>query len=444
MREWLRVLARGFRSECVQPEDVVWREGQLRELFEEVSRSDGADAVDREWRMDLLDVYAYMRNIDPLLFDVSESMFNSFLSSYPLTHQGYVEIAGRMFWDRHNYPALTRLFNDVCSFLDKVRSKGRDGILVHWAAVKFLLDSQRTQVHETAGSRWLKRVAWQDIKDGFKDGWYVLDYDPGGGGTSDDLAIIQSAMLEMTIPVIPHRLKDDWRDVILKMDLLDLPGMRAGGGDAVGGATSIETIPEKMNVVKRGKVFYLIDRYLEERQVQTFLLLIRGGLLEVRQLLKEYIDKWGKTRYGQDWPYKVRDAKPALFIGLTGIDEEFETAIRNRINSLYDNRLNQLANETLYEVMTDFGGTDQPFTNIYPIRYPGTWDADESRRDGTKDPAKWQRAGEIFVQSPMVQRPCQQCSGEMGRCHARFGWRAFSDQPGLHRMHHVLDEAGRA
>jgi putative virulence factor len=400
--EWLRVLARGFRSECVQPTDIVWREGQLRDLFEEVSQTDGADSVDREWRLDLLDVYAYMRNIDPLLYEVKESMFNSFLSCYPLTNAGYVEVAGRVFWDRQNYPALTVLFNDVCHFLEKVTSKGRDGVLVHWAAVKFLLDSQRTPVCETPDSQWQKRIAWQDLKDGFKDGWYVLDYEPGGQGPSEDLAIIQSAMLEMTIPVIPHRLKDDWRDVILKMDLLDLPGMRAGGSDSSGGATSIETIPEKMNVVKRGKVFYLIDRYLEEQQVQTFFLLVRGGLLEVRQLLKEYLDKWGKTRYGQDWPSKVSDSKPALFIGMTGIDSEFKD--RPVSSGLYDNRLNQLANETLYEVMTDFGGKGQPFTNIYPIRYPGTWDFDEARRLASPYKGNWPKAGTIFVASPMVKK----------------------------------------
>lgn len=400
--EWLRVLARGFRSECVQPADVVWREGQLRDLFEEVSRTDGADSVDREWRLDLLDVYAYMRNIDPLMYEVKESMFNSFLSCYPLSRAGYVEVAGRVFWDSRNYPALTVMFNEVCRFIEKITSQGRNGILVHWAAVKFLLDSQRSPTHETPNSPWQDQVAWRDLKDGFEDGWYVLDYDPGGSGPTEDLAIIQSAMLEMTVPVIPHRLNDDWRDVILKMDLLDLPGMRAGGGDATGGATSIETIPEKMNVVKRGKVFYLIDRYLEERQVQTFFLLVRGGNLDVRQLLKEYVDKWGKARYGKDWSAKVSDSKPALFIGLTGIDEEFE--LKDLSNTLYDHRLSQLSNETLYEVMTDFGGKGQPFTNVYPIRYPGTWDADKARRQASGDPGKWDRAGSVFAESAMVKK----------------------------------------
>ena len=403
--EWLRVLARGFRSECRQPTNVTWREGQVRELFEEVSRDHADHSIDRDWRMDLLDVYAYLRGIDPRQYEISESMFNSFLSQYPLSEAGCVEIAGRMFWDRKNFPALTTLFNNVCRFLKRITSQGRDGILCHWAAVKFLLDSQRASVQESPLSRWHQRVDWQDISASFNNGWYVLDYKKPGTEKMEDLAIIQSALLEMIIPVVPHRLKVDWRDVILRMDLLDLPGMRAGGSDTQGGAASIDTIPEMMNVVKRGKVFYLIDRYLEERQVQTFLLLIRGGLLEVRQLLKEYIDKWGKARYGDDaWPtrLKVDTPDPALFIGLTGIDDEFEKRVLNR--NLYDNRLNQLVNETLYEVMTDFGGPGQPFTNVYPIRYPGTWDADEARRKASGEPQKWEEAGEIFVASPMVVR----------------------------------------
>jgi len=401
--ELLRVLARGYRSECKQSTDVTWREGQLRDLFEEVSADYAADAVDREWRMDLLDVYAYLRGIDPRQYEVSESMFNSFLSQFPLTDTGYVEIAGRLFWDRERFPALTAHFNDVCRFLDKITGQGRDGILAHWAAVKFLLDSQRSAVQESSESRWQQRIAWQDLRDGFRDGWYVLDYEPGGRGPSEDLAIIQSAMLEMVIPVVPHRLKEDWREVILKMDLLDLPGMRAGGSDSAGGAEAIETIEEKMNVIKRGKVFYLIDRYIEERQVQTLLLLVRGGCLEVRQLLKDYVDKWGRARYGDDaWPQDVSASSPALFVGLTGIDEEFE--MRPLTGSLYDNRLNQLVHETLYEVLTDFGGPGQPFTNIFPIRYPGTWDADEKRRQASGEPEKWDEAGKVFAKSPMVQR----------------------------------------
>ncbi len=211
-------------------------------------------------------------------------------------------------------------------------------------------------------------------------------------------------MLEMIIPVIPHRLNDDWRDVILKMDILDLPGMRAGGGDGKGGAATISTIDEKMNVVKRGKVAYLFDRYIEERQVQTLLLLVKGGNLEVRQSLKEYIVKWGLIRYGKEaWLRRMSVATPALFVGMTGIDDEFKDRQPNR--DLYETRLKNLTTETLQEVMTDFGGSGQPFTNVFPIRYPGSWDCNtEKQKLAPGGTQKWQEMRKIFLESEMVQK----------------------------------------
>lgn len=401
--EWLRVVARGFRSECRQPKDVVWREGQFRALFEEIHGKHGGDTVDREWRIDLLDTYAYLRNIDPRQYEATESLFNAFLSRYPLTSAGYVELAGRLFWDSKNFASLTAMFEEVSKFIQKVRSTGKDGILVHWAAVKFLLDSQRTSIQDSPHSKWKKQTRWCDLKESIRDGWYVIDYQENAGGPSDELWKIQSAMLELVLPVIPERLKSDWADVIHRMDILDLPGMKAGGADTEGGATKIESLPEKMNIVKRGKVFYLIDRYLEERQVQTLLLLVRGGGLEVRQLLKEYIDKWGKARYPDVlWPEEVRVSNPALFIGLTGIDEEFRNQAVNR--ALYENRLNMIVNEMLYEVMKDFGGKGKPFTNVFPIRYPGSWDCNEQSRNRSDDPGRWQTAKEFFLASPLVDK----------------------------------------
>ncbi len=400
--EWIRVVARGFRSECRQPEGVVWREGQLRSLFEEVSKKHGSDKVDREWRLDVLDAYSYLRKIDVNRYETEESLFNAFLSRYPLTSAGYLEIAGRMFWDSRNFPAISHLFAQVCSFIQKVAATKKDGILVHWAAVKFLLDSQRSPVQDSPDSRWKQTIAWTDLKDSIKDGWYVIDYEPGAGGPSDDISTIQSAMLELVLPVIPQRLKSDWAEVIHKMDILDLPGMKAGGGDSKGGLTTVDSIPEKMNIVKRGKVFYLIDRYLEERQVQTLLLLVRGGGLDVRQLLNKYVNKWGEARYGeQNWPRKIDPANPALFIGLTGIDDEFVNSRLGR--RLYENRLNMISNEMLNEVMKNFGGDDKPFTNIFPIRYPGSWDYNEQKRKRHEDPSRWDEAGKIFIESELVK-----------------------------------------
>ena len=67
------------------------------------------------------------------------------------------------------------------------------------------------------------------------------------------------------------------------MDFLDVPGMRAvRTGVEQGKRTEAESIEEQMEIVKRGKVSYLFERYTEELQIQTLLLLLRGGNLEVQ------------------------------------------------------------------------------------------------------------------------------------------------------------------
>jgi len=407
--EWLRVLARGFRSECPQKNDIIWEEGQVRDLFDRTSQSHGAETGDRDWQMDLIDSYTFMRNIDRKQFHLDESMFNSFLSQYPLTEQGYVEVAGRLFWDsqmpeQETFVDITKLFNKVNEFLKKVSKGGRDGILVHWGAVRFLLDSEQLEERENEESKWMQLVRWSDFKSEIKDGWYCLDYREGAGGPDDDLGTIQSAMLEMIVPLVPHRLNEDWREVVMKMDVLDLPGMRAGGGDAQVKAVTGKTREDKMKIVKRGKVFYLIERYIDERQVQTLLMLMRGGNVEVGQLLKQYIDQWGRTRYGEEeWPGRVADSIPALFVGMTGLDADFERFPFNN-KEVYNNRLRTIANDVLFEVMTDFGGPGRPFTNVYPIRYPGTWDTDEERRRTAPHGGveKWDKARDAFLNSELA------------------------------------------
>ncbi len=406
--EWLRVLSRGFRSECEMPAKQKWEDADLEGLFEEVASNHAGGEVDRQWRMDLLDVYSYLKRLDPLRYYSDESMFNGLLSRYALSDAGYTEIAARLCWD--SWPELTDLFLRICSFLEMLAGTGKSGMLVHWAAVRFLLDSQRTTEHVSSESRLFPKVAWSDLTDRIEDGWYVLDYQPGQGPPREELATMQSAMLEMVVPVIPDRLTAEWRQVLEQIDFLDIPGMRAERGGVEGQMTRLDKQPDKrldqeMGIVKRGKVFYLFDRYIEELQAQTLLMLIRGGNLDVRGLLKEYVDKWGQSRYGKDvWPKegpkKVRGQPPALFLGMTGIDDEFRNEDPKK--ALYDARLKQIVNDTFMEIMTDFGGKGRPFRNVYPIRYPGTWDYDAARRQKEGE-QKWVQAGKEFLASGMVQ-----------------------------------------
>lgn len=399
--EWLRVLARGFHVEC-QIGERCWDQGRLEGLFEELGNLYAAREVDRKWRMDLLDAFSYMRTVDPRGFPAKEAIVSGLLSRYPMTEEGYVATAATLFWNK--WASLTNLFIRINNFLSKIASGPRGpAILTHWAGVRFLLDTQRAKVHERRTSKCFTHVDWREFQLREREGWYVLEYHPGRLEGNEDQETIQASMLELVLPVLPHRLNDDWRKVIEQMDFLDIPGMRAGRqGVEQGKRTSAETIDEQMEIVKRGKVAYLFERYTEELQIQTLLLLSRGGNLEVTAQMKYHIDKWGRTRYGEKvWPMRVRDEVPALFIGMTGVDEEFRNREEYAEKGLYEQRLGQLV-DALGTVMNDFGGRGKPFTNVYPIRYPGTWDTNEAQRQ-REDPEKWHRARKAFLESEMVQ-----------------------------------------
>ncbi len=399
--EWLRVLARGFHVEC-QIADRTWQESSLEELFEELGREYPSREVERKWRMDLLDAFSYMRNVDRRGFAAKEAVLSGLMSRYALTEEGYVAAAAALFWNK--WSSLTNLFIRINNFLSRIASGAHDpAILTHWAGVRFLLDSQRAKIHERRTSKCFSYVDWREFHLRERDGWYVLEYHPNSRDGGEDQETIQAAMLELVLPVLPHRLNDEWRKVIEQMDFLDVPGMRAGRqGVEQGKRTSADSIDEQMEIVKRGKVAYLFERYTEELQIQTLLLLSRGGNLEVTSQMKYHIDKWGKARYGEKtWPGKVRDELPALFIGMTGIDEEFRNREEYADKGLYEQRLGQLT-DALGGVMDDFGGRGKPFNNVYPIRYPGTWDTNDDQRS-RDDPEKWIRARKAFLESEAVK-----------------------------------------
>lgn len=402
--EWLRVLARGFDSECEMPNEVVWNTASIEHLLEDLSKSHGARTINREWRLDLLDCFTYMKLVKHWRFHTEEMTFNAILSRYPLSDEGYAILAATLFWNK--WPEVSELFSTVCRFLDKLkREGGESGMLIHWMAVRFLLDSQRTPIQESEHSKCFKSVRWSEFVLKQDGGWWVLDYQPGRQGSEEDLASIQSGLLEMVIPIIPERLSDAWRRVLERIDFLDIPGLVASGkGTEAGGLKCADTIEKLMNIVKRGKVFFLFDRYIEELQIQTLLLLISGRKLEVRETLKGYVDRWGKGRYGEkEWPHGVEDTQPAFFVGMTGLDEEFRD--EKAKPALYENRLRSIVELTFREIMTDFGGTGKAFTNVYPIRYPGTWDYNDARRaEEGKPDQKWVEAGEAFLTSERVQK----------------------------------------
>ena len=410
--EWIKVLARGADAEChfENKEKLVWGEDELQSLFKKVSVDCGADHVDREWRFDLFDAYSYMREKQPRVFAAKEALFNSYLTEYPLDEAGYIQLAANLFWFGDRFPALTEWFSEVYAYLREVECAQRNreeavgdpSIVVHWAAVRFLLDSQLKESHDPKSSKWRSRISRNEIVETEVDGWKALDYREGSprGLSERDQARIQSAMLEMVIPVLPDRLSENWRQVLGSTDILDVPGARALGGRF----KEVNGVKDCLLIVRRGKVDFLFDQYIEERQVQTLLLLISGRILEVKQLVKDYVDKWGRIRYGRGWPIKLPQNEPvALFVGMTGIDAELTTG-GTKPSGLYKGRISKLRDEVLLDVMRHFGGKDQPFTNIFPIRYPGSWDKTEEERRTSTDPSLWEEAERDFVSCEIVMR----------------------------------------
>ena len=399
--EWLRVLARGFHAECKTPA-TTWQQAELETLFEDLARKFPDQQVDRKWRMDILDAFSYMRAVDRRGFQATEAVINGLLSRYPLSEDGYVAAAAALFWD--NWPTLTALFVKIANFLKRITLGNHDpAIFCHWAGVRFLLDSQRSKVYERPNSKIWNHVAWSDIYLTPKEKYFVLEYRPNSGMGTEELETIQAGMLELVMPVLPHRLSEEWRKVIEQMDFLDVPGMRAvRTGIEQGKRTSADTLEEQMEIVKRGKVSYLFERFVDELQIQTLFLLLRGGNLEVKAQMKYHVEKWGRARYGEKvWPLRVQDEIPALFIGMSGLDEEFRNREIFAEKILYDTRLNSIL-DTLGNVLTDFGGKGKPFTNVYPIRYPGTWDTNEEQRQAD-NPEKWDRARKAFLESELVK-----------------------------------------
>lgn len=414
--QWLCVLARGFQVECLVPDDT-WDRAALEQELVRLSEDYRAGSDDPRWRSDLLDAYMYIRKINRHLFKARDDEVNGLLCRYPLTDEGYSKFAARVFWNglTDEFRMITEAFNEVCAFINRLDAKpATDGrarrvdlddrfVMTDWRAVRFLLDSQRKPDYETDN---FGTVAWRDfqLEEREEFAGRALAYRKGQGTRDEPLSTFQAAMLEMVVPVDPDHLNDDWRDVLFSMDLLDIPGLRAGrAGADEGKREAVEKDEEVMEIIKRGKVAYLFEGYTDEKQIQTLLFLVRGGNIESAGFMKAHVERWGRSRYEDKWPLKVTDDPPPLFLGMTGFDEEF----RDRKDAyadagLYDTRLSNLI-DALSPLLDNFGGNNKKFRNLYVIRYPGTWDASQTQREEAEKPERWDRAQQAFLESSMVQ-----------------------------------------
>ncbi len=202
--------------------------------------------------------------------------------------------------------------------------------------------------------------------------------------------------------------------IFAETDLLDFPGARnrfeqdlgkafAGGGEAM--------LPE---LLLRGKVAYLFDRYVQNQEITSMLLCLPDSNMET-------VDLPGLV---QNWIAKTHGATPdlraqtdcVLFVVLTKFDKHLgDSAAEGGDETRFERRMNASLLEKFGRGSDDWVNewtSGHPFDNCFWLRNPnfyvdGLMEYDEQKRELRIRPEKQSRMAELragCLSSPAVQR----------------------------------------
>ena len=198
-------------------------------------------------------------------------------------------------------------------------------------------------------------------------------------------------------------------------DLLDFPGARSrlkleALEDAGKGADGKRTANPLRELLLRGKVAYLFQRYSAEREISAILLCIPDGVQEVRDL-SPMMEGWVHATFGEQPAARARQQN-GLFLVLTKMDREFEQKageVGDDIRMRWTARLNNsLINNFRGEWPRNWDG--KPFRNSFWLRNPTVRDerlmryAGDGREQGIAD-GFVERSGVLrrfFVENDLV------------------------------------------
>lgn len=235
------------------------------------------------------------------------------------------------------------------------------------------------------------------------------------GRFSTDTRLPRSLVCALTAELNVAIAEKPW-DFFDHTDLLDFPGARSRLKLAkLDDVAKTKGVAEGANPLRelllRGKVAYLFQRYSAERELSAILLCIPDGNQEVRDL-SDMMTAWIDQTIGATPADRARQ-KNALFLVLTKMDREFEQKAGETEESRHlrwSARLgNSLVNNFRGEWPLNWNG--RPFDNTFWLRNPTViderlMDYDGSRENGIAD-AFAQRAIELrrhFVDNEDVRR----------------------------------------
>jgi hypothetical protein len=209
------------------------------------------------------------------------------------------------------------------------------------------------------------------------------------GRTSPDASLPRSLVCALTAELSVAIDEKPW-DFFDHTDLLDFPGARsrlklANLEDVAKAKGVAEGANPLRELLLRGKVAYLFQRYSAERELSAILLCIPDGNQEVRDL-SDMMTAWIDQTIGATPAERARQ-KNALFLVLTKMDREFEQKAGETEESRrlrWSARLNNsLVNNFRGEWPANWNG--KPFDNSFWLRNPTVIDERLMDYDGARE-----------------------------------------------------------
>jgi len=396
----LKSMARGFKGECQSDQDRTWNGDEVERLLkDDLHRRYASDVVETDWRLDICEAHDFLvKEYCDRSIAVSEDALADLMRRYPLNGEGYIKLCCHLFW--YDLELLNDLFVNLLRLRDEVGGES-DLVFMEWDVIPYILDSLAPDEFK---HKRLPHTAWNDFSAEKKDGKVLVGK---GGGSRLDLRLFQGLICELVVPLYADNLTEQVRTLFETADVLDIPGAIGDAGRARLSAEQLQEkaessqTPPEYEILKRGRVGYLFEKYAAEKQIVSLAYMQRWGNITAKSEVGPQLDKWGKSTYGAAWPRAMgssNETRNALYIAMTQIDKECSWNAAPK-TEVFDGIIHgQLAANLHF--MLGFGGDSTPFDNVYLMRHPGKTDTNPAFSD-TEHEANWKAE---FLDSSAVRK----------------------------------------